>query len=120
MRIFTSAAALAALLTCVTCGAIAQPGPTAAAPSAMPAPAGPRSGPHMANRPRVGRDYTPGWSMMSAQERDDFHQRLAGAKTRAECRQLMDEHRQAMAERAKERGVAMRRPRHDACAALRR
>lgn len=117
MRTTVSVAAGAALLACAAFAAVAQPGPPAAGPNAMPS--GPRAGPP-ATRPRVGRDFTPGWAMMSAQERDEFHQRLAAAKTRGECRQLLDEHRQTMAERAKERGMAMRTPRRDACSALRR
>ena len=67
--------------------------------------------------PRVGRDFTPGWAMMSPQERDDFHQRLRAATTRAECRKLMDEHRKMMDDRARDRRMTMHRPRHDPCSA---
>lgn len=72
-----------------------------------------------ASGPRVGGDFTPGWSMMSPQERDAFHQRMRDAKNRQECEQMMTEHRQLMQERAKQRGMPMHGPRSDACERMR-
>lgn len=72
----------------------------------------------MMGAPRVGSDYTPGWSMMTPAERDEHRQRMFSAKTPEECRQIVEEHRKLMTERAKSRGIAsMPGPRHDACAA---
>jgi hypothetical protein len=69
----------------------------------------------------MGRDFTPGWAMMSAQERDEHHKRLQEARTPEECRAVMDEHRKLMEQRAKDRGMAgMRGPRRDACAGVKR
>ena len=66
--------------------------------------------------PRVGGDYTPGWSMMTPGERDEHRQRMHSAKTPEECRQIVDEHRKLMEQRAKERGVTPGPgPRQNAC-----
>jgi hypothetical protein len=68
---------------------------------------------------RMNRDNTPGWSMMSREERMQHHGRMAAMKDHAECRAYMDQHHAAMAERAKSRGMAMpAQPRRDACAPL--
>ena len=76
---------------------------------------GPGMGPGMG--PRVGRDYTPGWGMMSGAERDAHRQQMMGATSVEECRRIRDEHLKLMAERARERGMSnMPIGRHDACA----
>jgi hypothetical protein len=64
---------------------------------------------------RWGSDFTPGWSMMTPKERDDYHRRMADAKTPEDCRAVFDEHRKLMDQRAQERGVRMPTPRRDAC-----
>ena len=110
--------------------------PCADAPAGASAPAagcGPRAGmgPGMregasapmhgrrAMGPRTGADWTPGWSMMSAEERREHHDRMAGAKTHDECRAELERHRQAMAERARTQGrPAPGMPRRDPCAGL--
>lgn len=77
------------------------------------APAGPGWGPGM----RAGPRSTPGWSMMTPEERREHRQKMAGLKSTDECRAYMTQHREAMAERAKARGMPMRGPRGDMCAA---
>ncbi len=68
---------------------------------------------------RVGGDQTPGWNMMTTQERQQFQRDMQSAKTADQCRQVMDKHRQLMADRAKERGVpAPTEPRRDTCAGM--
>lgn len=68
---------------------------------------------------RWGSDYTPGWSMMSPEERRMHRERLASLRTYEECKAYMDKHREEMAERARLRGLPMPRPpRRDACASL--
>lgn len=68
---------------------------------------------------RWGRADTPGWSMMTPDERQAHHDRMAGFKSYEECRAYMDEHHKDMQARAKERGVkAPAVPRRDACAGL--
>lgn len=67
--------------------------------------------------PGIGRDYTPGWAMMSPAEHDAQRQQMLNARTAEECRQVRDEHRKLMAERAKARGMtSMPRARRDPCA----
>jgi hypothetical protein len=103
--------------------ALAQPagaskGPQATASAPGPGAAGP--GARRGMGPRFGRDYTPGWSMMSRAERDEHHKRMVEARTPDECRAVRDEHRKLMEQRAKERGRPnMPGPRYDACASLR-
>lgn len=93
----------------------AQPSPPngAQAPAMRP---GPMHGPRGPGMGRFGAEATPGWSMMTPQERDEHRQRMLSATTREECRKAMDEHRKIMEDRAKERGIPMRQPRRDACA----
>lgn len=97
----------------------AQPDtPSAANPRAAASGAGPGSGRDGRGmmHGRWGRSYTPGWSMMTPQEREQHRKRMWEARTPAECRAIRDEHRKLMDERAKERGLGpMRGPRHDAC-----
>ena len=95
----------------------AGPGPQASAPGAS-APRmgmGPGGG-MMRGGPRWGADYTPGWGLMTAKERDEHREQMRAAKTREECVALRDRHHEQMAARAKEKGMAMpAQPRRDAC-----
>ena len=94
--------------------------PCAEVPAGASAP-GPGCGPRRMGGmgPRSGPGWTPGWSMMSAEERREHHDRLAAAKTYDECRAEMDRHRQAMGERARTQGrPGPDTPRRDACASL--
>jgi hypothetical protein len=84
--------------------------PAAAQPAS--APAGPGWGPGM----RAGPRNTPGWSMMTREERRQHHDKMAGFKSAEECRAYMAQHRDQMAERAKARGTTMRGPHRDMCA----
>lgn len=102
MRCIPPAAALAALLL----------GGAAAAQQAEP-PAPPASAPRGA---RVGPEYTPGWDMMTPEERDAFRQRMFAAPTAKECRRLRDEQLETAARRARGRGIKeVPNPRYDAC-----
>lgn len=83
--------------------ALAQPGPPGAPDGRSP---GPVTGPRV----------TPGWSMMSAEERREHHEKLAAMRSYDECRSYLDEHHARMAERARARGAAMpAQPRRDGC-----
>ncbi|MEW6707074.1 MAG: hypothetical protein AB1430_19680 [Pseudomonadota bacterium] len=122
---------LAATLMAATGLAVAQPGrgpgggpgmgPCAAATGASGVAAAgcPGGGPGMMGGGRWGRDYTPGWAMMSAEERNAHRQQMGAFKSYEECKAYMDQHHDDMAARAKERGIAMpAKPRRDACAGL--
>lgn len=70
---------------------------------------------------RWGADHTPGWSLMSEQERNEHRERMRSMTSYDECKALRDEHHAQMAERAKARGAKpLPQPRRDACAGLKR
>jgi len=127
MHAMTMWAAVAAMvLMAGTAGA--QGGPATAASAANAPRMGPMgpgigagTGPGMGRGPsaRWGANYTPGWAMMSPQEREQHRAQMLGAKTRDECLALMDAHHKEMVERAKQQGRTLpAKPRRDACAAF--
>lgn len=64
---------------------------------------------------------TPGWSMMTPEERDAHRARMRSATSREECERFMQEHHQRMTDRAKERGMpAPAGPRAGSCPAMAR
>ncbi|HET7525804.1 MAG TPA: hypothetical protein VFK10_07665 [Burkholderiaceae bacterium] len=80
---------------------------------------GPASGPGMGPGWRAGPDNTPGWSMMTPEERAAHQQRMQGMTSHADCTAYMDQHHQQMAARAAQRGAsAPTQPRRDMCAGL--
>jgi hypothetical protein len=64
---------------------------------------------------QMGADNTPGWAMMSADEREAHHRMMMGSKSSAECMANMEAHRAKMAERAKAMGKTMDMPGNDMC-----
>lgn len=94
------------------------PGPMAAGPAASAPGMGP-GGTHGAAR--WGSNYTPGWALMTEQERNEHRERMRSMKTYEECKTYHAQHHEQMAARAKERGgKAMPKPRHDACRGLKK
>lgn len=67
---------------------------------------------------QAGSDFTPGWALMSREERLEHRNRMRSMKTQEECRAYLAQHHEKMAARAQEKGVPMRGPRRDACGAL--
>ena len=68
---------------------------------------------------RWGDDYTPGWSMMTAAERQTHQDRMRAMKTYEECKAYADQHREQMNKRASEQGgKALAQNRRDPCAGL--
>jgi hypothetical protein len=57
-----------------------------------------------ANAPRFTERTTPGWSMMSAEERKEHKNKMAAFTDYKECEAYMVEHHKQMAQRAKEKG----------------
>lgn len=57
--------------------------------------------------PRYGPDVTPGWSMMTPEERKAHQEKMQGFKDAGQCRSYMTEHRKKMEERAKEKGSTL-------------
>lgn len=115
------AAATALLLAAGTVPA--QPG-SGPGPGPGPGASAPRGGPGGPGGPgrmhgRWGSDYTPGWSMMTPEERKEHQARMSAMTGHDDCRDYMDKHHEQMAARAKEKGRTMpAKPRRDACAGL--
>lgn len=66
-------------------------------------------------RYRFQQDNTPGWTLMTPDERTEFRNRMWAAKTYDECKAIHSEHRALMEARAKEKGVTLGVPRHNVC-----
>ena len=66
-------------------------------------------------RYQFNRDNTPGWSLMTPEERTAHREKMMSAKTYEECQAAQDEHRKQMEARAKEKGQTLRGPRQNAC-----
>lgn len=62
------------------------------------------AGPH-ASAPRSGNGFTPGWPMMTKEERATHQAAMAGMKSQGECTSYMDQHYRQMTKRARERGL---------------
>lgn len=90
-------------------------GPAASAPG-MGKGMGPAGGRGAA---RWGADDTPGWALMTQQERNEHRDRMRAMKTYEECKAYQEQHHEQMAARAKERGgQALPQPRRDPCGSL--
>lgn len=120
LKIITLAAVLgAALSVSVLAQTGPGPGPGSGGGPLMQG-AGPGAGmmgpgaPGMRNM-RFDQTNTPGWTLMNAEERIAHQNRLREVKTYEECVQVHAEHRTTMEARAKEKGVALRAPRQNAC-----
>ncbi|WP_200229369.1 hypothetical protein [Rubrivivax gelatinosus] len=75
---------------------------------------GPGSG-----RARAGQGVTPGWALMTPEERTAHQAKMRAMTTRADCRAYVEQHHADMGARAQERGVAVpAMPRRDPCAGL--
>ena len=80
---------------------------------------GPGMGPGMGGgrgmRFDFNKDNTPGWSLMTPEERTAHREKMLAAKTPEECKAVQEEHHKQMAARAKEKGQTLRGPRQNAC-----
>lgn len=120
LKIITLAAVLGAAFSA---SVLAQTGP-GPAPGVVPLMQGAGPGPGagtmgpgargMRNM-RFDKANTPGWTLMTEQERIANQNRMREVKTYEECVQVQAEHRTAMEARAKEKGAALRAPRQNAC-----
>ena len=64
---------------------------------------------------RFNQKNTPGWQLMTPEERTEMQGKMRALKTYDECKQLQTEHRALMEARAKEKGVTLREPRQNGC-----
>jgi hypothetical protein len=60
-------------------------------------------------------DNTPGWTLMTAEERTAHRGKMLAAKTYEECKAIQAEHHQAMTDRAAAKGVTLPAPRQNGC-----
>ncbi len=81
----------------------------AASSVALAQPAGPGPGPGPGKGPgaRWGADVTPGWAMMTSEERKVHQEKMAGFKDPGECNSYLAEHHKMMESRAKQQGKAL-------------
>ena len=99
--------------------ALAQPASApasgASAPGMGPGPAA--STPQ--GSPRYGNGVTPGWPMMTAEERAALAAAMGQMKSQGECVAYMDKHYKQMTERATQRGMPLQgNARRDLCNVL--
>lgn len=64
---------------------------------------------------RFDRTNTPGWTLMTAEERTANQTMMRAVKTYDECKALQTEQHAAMEARAKEQGITLNTPRKNAC-----
>jgi hypothetical protein len=67
---------------------------------------------------QIGPDNTPGWTMMTPQEREEHQRKMMAARSPAECQAMAEQHQREMAGRAKGSGMPMDSPKHDMCAMM--
>lgn len=105
--------ALATLLgAAFTTVAVAQVGP---GPGMGTGPGMQGTGPGAMRGMRFDKTNTPGWTLMTAQERAANQAKMRAVKTYEECKLVQTEHHAAMEARAKEKGVTLLTPRQNAC-----
>lgn len=63
---------------------------------------------------------TPGWIMMTPEERADHHRKMMEFKTYNACRAYQDDHPKQMEKRVKERHTVLHIPKHDGCDRMKR
>jgi Spy/CpxP family protein refolding chaperone len=64
---------------------------------------------------RFNKDNTPGWSLMTPEERTAHHDKMMAAKTYDDCKAAQAEQHKQMEERAKAQGKTLPGPRQNAC-----
>jgi hypothetical protein len=69
---------------------------------------------------RAGAGNTPGWQLMSPDERVEYQRRMRGFDDARGCATYQAEHRARMAERARKQGLELPEDRADGCEQLRR
>lgn len=89
--------------TLVAASAFAQMGP------------GGGMGPGGKGRFAWSQDHTPGWMLMTPEERTAWQAQMREVKTYEECKAKQEAHRTTMAERAKAKGLPYAPPPHNGC-----
>ncbi len=116
IRTFVSSTLLGMTLSA---SVLAQPGQGMGPGGGM----GPGMGPGMGGmgpggkgmRYQFNKDNTPGWSLMTPEERTAHHDKMMAAKTYDDCKAAQAEQHKLMEERAKAQGKTLPGPRQNAC-----
>lgn len=87
------------LATVLSASVMAQPGP------------GPRQGQGF----RFDQDNTPGWSLMTNEERAAHREKMLSLKSHEECKSYLNEHHALMEKRAKDKDRILPGPQSNAC-----
>lgn len=66
-------------------------------------------------RYQFNKDNTPGWSLMTPEERTAHRDKMMAAKSYEECKAAQDEHHKQMEARAREKGAKLPAPGQNAC-----
>lgn len=107
---------LATLLgAALTASVLAQPGPGAGMQGAGPGTGPMGSGGGGMRGMRFDKNNTPGWTLMTAEERTANQAKMRAVKTYDECKLLQAEQHTAMEARAKEKGVVLNTPGKNGC-----
>lgn len=64
---------------------------------------------------RFNQTNTPGWTLMTPEERTAIQTKMRAVKTYEECKTVQSEQHAAMEARAKEKGVTLNVPRQNSC-----
>lgn len=96
---------------------LAQPGPGGGmGPGMGPGGGmGPGMGGGRGMRYQFNKENTPGWSLMTPEERAAHREKMLAAKTYEECKAAQEEHHRQMEARAREKGQTLSAPRVNAC-----
>lgn len=82
---------------------------------ALAAPVMAQGGPGGARGMRFDRTNTPGWTLMTVEERNAYQDKIRAVKTYDECKLIQTEQHSLMETRAKEKGVTLQGPGDNAC-----
>lgn len=74
-----------------------------------------QGGPGQGGRFAIGNNNTPGWTLMTQEERTAHQQKMWAFKNYEECKAYQQEHHRTMDDRAKEQGKVLPVPRANAC-----
>ena len=113
---FKTIAIATTLAAALSASVLAQSGPVAATGMGM-GPAASQMGPGARGMRgmRFNQANTPGWTLMTAEERTTNRTKMLAVKTYDECKALQTEQHSVMEARAKEKGITINTPRQNAC-----
>jgi hypothetical protein len=114
---FKALAIATTLAAALSASVLAQSDPAAAAPGVGMGQGAGQMGPNARGMRamRFDKANTPGWTLMTAEERTANQTKMRAVKTYEECKMVQAEQHVAMQARAKEKNVTLNTPRQNAC-----